>query len=310
MKRGPALGLAHSIQVRLKAKAEAEGRPFAEVLDLYGIERLLHRLGRSEHRDRFILKGALLIRHWLGSDTRPTRDIDLMGPSPLDAQLVRQVLGDVLKTGVEEDGLEFDLASLRIEPIREASLVPGYRAKFDGFLGQMVIHYQVDIVPAAGFYPSDTRAQMAGILGMPVADIRAYTPYSVVAEKLEAMVALGEANSRMKDYFDLAALATNLRFDGETLVEAMRVCFRERSTGLPEATPLGLSDEFSEGDAGRTMWVAFARKASLPEAYSRFSGVVEIIRGFILPPLQAGRTKAGFPQTWPPGGPWRDQGRR
>jgi len=59
----------------------------------------------------------------------------------------------------------------------------------------MVIHYQVDIVPAAGFYPSDTRAQMAGILGMPVADIRAYTPYSVVAEKLEAMVALFLASS-------------------------------------------------------------------------------------------------------------------
>jgi hypothetical protein len=309
MRRRPALGLPHSIQVRLKAKAEAEGRPFAEVLDLYGIERLLHRLGRSEHRDQFILKGALLIRHWLGSDTRPTRDIDLMGPAPLDAPRVRQVLADVLKTGVEDDGLEFDLASLRVEPIREASLVAGYRAKFDGFLGQMVIHYRADIVPTAAFYPGETSVQMTGILGMPVADIRAYTPYSVVAEKLEAMVALGEANSRMKDYFDLAALAMNLRFDGETLVEAMQVCFRERSTALPEGTPLGLSDEFSGEDAGGRMWTAFARKARLPETYSGFSGVVEIIRGFVLPPLLAGRTRSAFAQTWPPGGPWRDRGR-
>lgn len=309
MTRRPALGLPHSIQVRLKAKAEAEGRPFAEVLDLYGIERLLHRLGMSEHRDQFILKGALLIRHWLGSDTRPTRDIDLMGPAPLDGPHVRQVLVDVLKTAVEDDGLEFDLASLRLEPIREASPVPGHRAKFDGFLGQMVIHYQADIAPTAAFYPGETSIQMTGMLGMPVADIRAYTPSSVVAEKLEAMVALGEANSRMKDYFDLAALATNLRFDGETLVEAMQVCFRQRSTVLPEGTPLGLSDEFIERDAGGRMWAAFVRKARLPETYAGFSGVVEIIRGFVLPPLQAGRSTSGFPKIWPPGGPWRDRGR-
>jgi hypothetical protein len=308
MKRGPALGLAHSLQVRLKAKAEAEGRPFAEVLDLYGIERLLHRLGRSEHRDLFILKGALLIRHWLGSDTRPTRDVDLMGPPRLDAQLLQQVLGDVLKTGVEDDGLEFDLASLRIDQIRDTSPIPGYRAKFEGFLGQMVIRYQVDIVPAAAFYPGETRAQMAGILGMPVADIRAYTPYSVVAEKLEAMVALGDVNSRMKDYYDLAALAMNLRFEGETLVEAIRVCFRERSTALPEGTPLGLSDDFSGGNPGSGFWAAFVRKARLPEAFSEFSDVVEVIRGFALPPLRAARTNVGFPQDWPPGGRWQDRG--
>jgi len=166
-----------------------------------------------------------------------------------------------------------------------------------------------DIVPTTPFYPAETSVQMTGMLGMPVADILAYTPYSVVAEKLEAMVALGEANSRMKDYFDLAALATNLRFDGETLVEAVQVCFRERSTALPEGTPLGLSDEFSERDAGGRMWTAFARKARLPETHSGFSSVVEIIRGFVLPPLLAGRTRSAFPQTWPPGGPWRDRGR-
>ena len=90
MKRRRAEGLPHSIQARLRAKAETEGRPFAGLLDLYGIERFLHRLATSRYGDRFVLKGALLIRHWLGTDTRPTRDVDLMGPAELDSGLVRQ----------------------------------------------------------------------------------------------------------------------------------------------------------------------------------------------------------------------------
>lgn len=306
--RRRAEGLAHSIQDRLKAKAEAEGRPFAEVLDLYGIERLVHRIARSEHRDRFILKGALLIRHWLGSETRPTRDVDLMGPAPLDAQIVKQILGDVLHPGVEDDGLDFDLGSLRVESIRDASPEPGYRAKFEGHLGQMVIHYQVDIVPGTPFYPRDAIVEMTGLLGLPVAGIRAYTPYTVVAEKLEAMVSRGDANSRMKDYFDIAALAMNMPFDGEMLAEAIRVCFRQRSTAVPEADQVAIPGEISAESPGAKLWAAFARKARLPASFPAFPQVLTIIRDFVLPPMRAVRTDARFAQHWPPGGPWKDRG--
>jgi Nucleotidyl transferase AbiEii toxin, Type IV TA system len=83
MSRPQATGLVHSVQARLKNQAQESGRPFAELLELYAIERFLHRLGRSPHRDDFVLKGALLLRHWLGADTRPTRDIDLLGPVDL-----------------------------------------------------------------------------------------------------------------------------------------------------------------------------------------------------------------------------------
>ena len=242
MKRPRAEGLPHSIQARLKAKAEAEGPPFAALLDLFGLERFLHRLASSRHGDRFVLKGALLIRHWLGTNTRPTRDVDLMGPEDLGPEVVEQVLTDVLESQLAVDGLEFDLSRLRMEQIRDTSPLPGYRAKFEGYLGQMVLHYQVDMVPAATLYPPERKVQMAGILDFPVAEIKAYTPYSVVAEKLEAMVALGDANSRMKDYYDLAALARGMRFDGEILAEAIRVCFRERSTEIPAGQPEGIME--------------------------------------------------------------------
>ena len=97
MTRPRASGLVQSVHDRLKKAARERGRPFAELLELYAVERFLHRLGRSPHRERFVLKGALLLRHWLGTDTRPTRDVDLLAPVDLDADGLRELLGDLLR---------------------------------------------------------------------------------------------------------------------------------------------------------------------------------------------------------------------
>jgi len=129
-----ATGLAHSVLTRLKNEARQRERPFAELLELYALERFLHRHGSSLHRDRFVLKGALLLRHWLGADTRPTRDIDLLGPVDLREENLRAFLNDLLVLPVEEDGIVFDLDSIAIRPIRGESAVLGLRARFEGLL--------------------------------------------------------------------------------------------------------------------------------------------------------------------------------
>ena len=297
-------GLARSVHDRLKAKAEADGRPFAELLDLFGIERLLHRLGTSRHRDRFVLKGALLVRQWVGSQTRPTRDVDLMGPPGLDANNLRATIADILETRVEDDGIEFDASSIRIEPIREALPSPGYRVRFQGHLGHAVIHYQVDIVSAESVSLPDSRLKIPGLLNLPVAEIRCYTPYAVVAEKVEAIVALGDANSRMKDYYDLASLAAGLAFDGEPLVEAIRLCFSQRATAIPAAVLVGLDEAYATDGGKATMWRAFLRRSALSVTEAEFTDVVRDIRRFVLPALDAARTGEKFHKEWRPGGPW------
>ena len=114
MTRPPATGLAHSVQVRLKNAATQTGRPFSELLELYAVERFLHRLGRSRHRERFVLKGALLLREWLGVDARPTRDVDLLGPADLNAAGLRQSIEDVLRAAVEEDAIAFEHGSITV----------------------------------------------------------------------------------------------------------------------------------------------------------------------------------------------------
>jgi len=263
MRRPRASGLVQSVHDRLKNAARAQNRPFAELLELYAVERFLHRLGCSPHREIFVLKGALLLRHWLGTDTRPTRDIDVLAPADLEPDRLRELLRDVLRVEVEQDGIDFDIDSIVVRPIRAESTVLGLRAKFDAHLGRTRLRYQVDAGLGDTVFPPTVDVVAGGLLGLPMASVRAYTPYTTVAEKLEAMVILGEANSRTKDYFDLLEIPRALAFDGPTLVESIQRTFARRRTQIP-ADPLeGLSDEFATEPLNATRWRGFLVKNRL-----------------------------------------------
>lgn len=300
-------GPVQSVQDRLRSAARDGGRPFVELLELYAVERFLHRLGRSAHRDRFVLKGALLLRYWLGADTRPTRDVDLLGPSGLQEEVLRELLGDILRIDVETDGIDFEVGSITIRPIRAESSVLGLRAKFNGHLGRTRTRYQVDVGLGDAVYPPAVEIVPGGLLGLPMASVRAYTPYTAVAEKLEAMVVLGAANSRAKDYYDLRELPRALAFDGPTLVESIRRTFARRATPLPAGPLEGLSDAFASDTLNATRWRAFVSKNGLRVTEVDFLGVVGSIRRFSQPVLDAARDGHPFDQHWPPGGPWRKE---
>jgi len=300
-----ASGLVHSIQARLKNEARAAGRPFAELLELFAVERFLHRLGRSEHRDRFVLKGALLLRHWLGAHTRPTRDIDLLGAADLNADALRDYLRDLLQVKVEDDGIEFRLGSMTVRPIRVESPVLGLRAKFDAQLGRTRLRYQVDVGLGDAVFPPTEEVVFGGLLGFPLASVRAYTRYTTVAEKLEAIVELGEANSRIKDYYDLMMLPRTPAFDGPTLVESIRRTFARRATVIPAGLLDGLSSAFAHDPLNIGRWRAFLEKGRLSAVTSKLSEVVAEINRFAQPALDAAREgRRPFSRHWPKGGPW------
>ena len=305
MSRPSPTGLVHSIQARLKNQARETGRPFAELLELFAVERFLHRLGRSEHRERFILKGALLLRHWLGVHSRPTRDIDLLGPVNLDAEGLRAVLREILQVAVEGDGIEFHLDSISVLPIRVESPVIGLRAKFDARLGRVRLRYQVDAGLGDAVFPPAEEVIPGGLLGFPMASVRAYTPYTTISEKLEAVVVLGEANTRIKDYYDLALLPRTLAFDGPTLVESIHRTFERRATVIP-LTPLdGLSDAFARHPLNAGRWRAFLETGGLTAASPELREIATGIRRFAQPVLDAARERRSTITHWPPGGPWR-----
>ena len=299
--------MAQSVLARLKEEARTQGRPFDELLDLYAIERFLNRMGRSPHGDQLVLKGALLLRHWLGSEARPTRDVDLMGPANLDAQGIRALVEDILAVVVEDDGIEFDLASLAVDPIRPESQVFGYRARFKGYIGRTGLHYQVDIGLGDAVHPPPQRIELRALLDLPIVPIAAYTPYTTIAEKLEAMVVLGEANSRMKDYYDLSVIPESLELAGDTLAEAIRVCFERRSTPIPETDPEGLALAFAKDPVTAGRWRSFIRRRGLQDAGAELEEVFPRIRSFALPVLSAVRDGVSFPKYWPCGGPWGER---
>ena len=103
---------------------------------------------------------------------------------------------------------------------------------------------------------------------------------TVVAEKIDAMVQLGMANSRMKDFYDIAVLARDFEFDGETLARAIRATFERRATALPMALPVALTDTFAEDSTKKTQWSGFVRKAGVDDATS-LAEVVANVAAFV-----------------------------
>ncbi len=121
MSKRPILDLPRSVRERLVALGHRRGEEPNLVLTRYAAERLLYRLSRTEHRDAFVLKGAMLLAAWSWLPHRPTRDMDLLGFGVLTSESVRTIFADVCAAPVEDDGLTFDPATVRVEEIREGN---------------------------------------------------------------------------------------------------------------------------------------------------------------------------------------------
>lgn len=302
-------GLARSVQTRLVHHAHAFDLDPNLVLSRYATERLLYRLGRSEHADRFVLKGALLLLVWLGEGTRPTRDADLLGFGELDAQALRRTFEAICELSVEPDGLTFDTASIRIAPIRREDAYGGQRVTLTAYLGRARLRVQVDVGIGDDVVPAPEWIAYPSLLDLPAPRLRAYRPETAVAEKVHAMVVLGSRNSRMRDFFDLHALSSRVSFDGETLSRALEATFTHRGTAFPNETPIALTPAFAALEGKRAQWTGFLRRSRLDEA-AELAEIIERNAAFIAPVLTALAHSMPFSSTWPPGGPWdtRDMG--
>lgn len=249
MSKRPILDLPRSVRERLVALAHGRGEEPNLVLTRYAAERLLYRLSRTEHRDTFVLKGAMLLAAWSGFPHRPTRDMDLLGFGVLTSESVRTIFADVCVVPVEDDGLTFDPATVRVEEIREGNEYGGLRVRLVGSMGTSRLPVQVDVGIGDDVVPDPIELEYPTLLPFPAPRIRAYPPEAVIAEKLHALFVLGGANSRMKDFFDLASMARYRTFDGTRLRNAIAATFERRRFDIPAGDPVGLSGAFAEAPA-------------------------------------------------------------
>jgi hypothetical protein len=293
---------AESTRARLTNRWRGDGQreTFEALLNRYFLDRLPYRIGRSPHRDRFVLKGALLFVLWGDAPHRATRDIDLLGQGDPDPQGIATVFRDIC-AGDGEDGVEFSADTVRAMAVREDAVLAGVRVMLEARLGQARQNLQIDIGFGDEVVPAPGEIAYPTLLDQPVPTLRAYPRETVVAEKFQALTALGMANSRMKDFFDIWLLARDHDFDGVTLAAAFAATFARRQTALPEEVPFALTPAFAT--AKEVQWRAFARRIAL--APPPLNTILPDLQDFLLPPSRAVANGAPFPMAWSLAGPWR-----
>ena len=257
---------AESVRARLLNKARADGVDFQLLLTRYGLERLLYRLSVSRERDNFLLKGALLFDPWYDVPLRPTRDIDLLGFGLAEIPLLVAAFEGICAIEVD-DGMAFDAASIRADEIRKEANYAGIRLTLTGTIDGARCPVQIDVGYGDAVTPAPESARYPVILGaMPAPTLRVYPRYTVVAEKLEAIISLGMANSRMKDYFDLWVILRDAELDRDILMQAVEATLNRRGTRKPSGLPIGLSEQFSSDRQKLMQWAAFIKRNQLTAA--------------------------------------------
>jgi len=297
--------LAASVRQKLFDLARARNEDFGLMLVKYGLERILYRLSRSKHHDVFVLKGALLFELWTHHTYRATRDADFLARGDNDPERFARIFKELCVIDVEPDGLNFDAASVKAERITEDADYEGVRVTFTAYLERARIPIQIDIGFGDVITPAPIETPYPTLLPASNPRLLTYPKETVVAEKFEAMVKLGIANSRMKDFYDLEALRT-LDFEGKTLREAIRKTFERRGSELPASgTPVAFTPEFYDDDNKKKQWAAFCARNATYVTKTELKEVIENIQRFLEPVVAALLDSSPFTKRWEPGGPWR-----
>lgn len=204
--------VAASVRQRLLNLSREQGRPFQEVLQLYVMERFLYRLSQSSEAAHFILKGALMLQVWDAPQSRPTMDIDMLGHADNDPDALLERIRSVLQTETVDDGLIFDSDGLQAETITKDADYQGVRIRGQAHLDGARVPLQIDIGFGDAIVPEPRRMLYPALLEFPAPELLCYSRESAIAEKLQAMVALGPLNSRMKGFYDIWLLSRQFEF--------------------------------------------------------------------------------------------------
>lgn len=267
------------------------------------MERFLYRLASSRHADRFVLKGALLLRVWDSPQIRPTMDIDMLGKTSNKQDEVIAQIREIIGAKVEPDGLEFDPYTVEAETITDDAEYDGLRILFKGHLDSAIVSMQIDIGFGDVVHPAPKQANIPTLLDFPAPRLLCYSRESAIAEKFHAMIKLGELNSRMKDFYDIWLLSRQFDFSETVLIHALLQTFQQRFTELPKEIGL-FTPEFI--DAKQTLWSAFRKRLQQDSVPAQFSDIVEAIDTYLGPIVAAQQPVAGNAgRVWTAPGPWR-----
>jgi Nucleotidyl transferase AbiEii toxin, Type IV TA system len=296
---------AAAVRAGLLDLARKTERDFQSVVTTYALERLLYRLSVSRHKDRYILRGGLLLAVWLDDPLRGAGGLELLARDSADAAAIAKDFREIVSQPVDADGLTFDAPGLRTVTIGEGTRYAGVRVEAAATLERACVFLRIDIGHGDAVVPRAAEIDYPTLLKSPAPRLRAYRRETVVAETLEAIASLGQANSRMTEFHDLCLLARRFDFDGQMLARAIHTTFRRRQTVLPTGLPEGLTDAFAGRRDVQARWRTLRTAGRLASDIVDFADCVCEIRRFVGPLLEAMSEPHIALRHWPAGGPWQ-----
>mgnify|MGYP002620643044 CR=1 FL=1 len=272
--------LGASVRARLLKLSKASGQSFDLVLTRFALERLLYRLSHSPHAERFVLKGAMLMMTWFDDPHRVTRDLDLLGfGNPGEDDILSAFRNILAHDG--GDGVVFDPHTLRVDRVRDDLVYGGLRLRTIAEVDGARISLTIDIGFGDALEPGTEVVTYPVMLDFPAPTLRAYARETVIAEKFQAMVALGRANSRMKDFYDIWVLSRSFSFQDDRLARAISATFSRRGTAIPTELPDALTRGFAEDEQKQRQWRAFVDSVATDPG--TLSHVIEDVAAFLMP---------------------------
>lgn len=290
--------IAASVRAKLYNWAKNQGMDFSRVLLLYMQERILCRISLSEYHHDFILKGGLLFYVTHGQAARPTKDLDFwIKHKSNKSEFVLPMFIEIFSIQTP-DGLTFDLENLIMESIKSEEKYEGLRLKIPVRLEQARLIVQLDLGFDDIVFPEPVTFSYPAMLSDNAFNVFAYSWESVIAEKFEAMVKLGDANSRMKDIFDIHFLLSHHSFQQKELQGAIAHTFKHRKTTINRET-MFIFTIYKQNSTKRIQWQAFLRKSSL-DINTSFENVLGEIETFLKPVIDGIMFEIELTHAWNP----------
>lgn len=255
---------AMSLKAKIRNIAKSKNIPAQVILQNYMFERLLIRLSASRYKEKFVLKGGMLVAAIVGLDNRATMDMDTtLKNLPLTPEAIQNALEDVCGISLE-DGVMFEIGS--ILPIREDDIYGGYRVMLNAVFDTLVTPLSIDISTGDAITPHAVRYSFCEIFddGKNY-ELWAYNIETVMAEKVETILRRGVFNTRPRDFYDAYILSTTQNFDKIIFADALMATANHRGTAERIADVTAILDNIEQSSELRSMWNKYRRQFAYAE---------------------------------------------
>jgi predicted nucleotidyltransferase component of viral defense system len=271
---------AMSLKAKIRNIAKQKNIPAQVILQNYMFERLLVRLSASEYKEKFVLKGGMLVAAIVGLDNRATMDLDTtLKNLPLTPEAIRSALETIC--GITyDDGVSFEIGT--ISPIREDDIYGGYRVMLNARFDTMITPLRIDVSTGDAITPHAVQYNFSEIFDDEKSyELWAYNIETVMAEKVETILRRGVFNTRPRDFYDAYILATTQKFDKTVFADALKATAVHRGTEQQIADVPAILHNIEESPELKTMWDKYRKQFAYAAdiEYSQITTVLKTLLG-------------------------------